>query len=342
MVILSHDQAHYRPSVRIILGQNGPRGVQLFFALSGLLICGRLLQEEAESGSISLRGFYIRRFFRLQPAAYAYLAILAILTLTGLIPAFWRGIAGAVLMIRDIWPLNSGDGDWFTGHFWSLSVEEHFYLVLPLFLVLVRRYRLAILSVATILAQAWTVTVFSHRSLQHYGNVYVRTDTRLGPILFGAAVAVLLTRPGARSAIQRFVQPWVALLYAAAVLWRLQVHHSRYDEALLFTIYLPLLVSTMLHPESIVSRCLELPPMRFLGRLSYSLYLWQQIFFMPFHPPAPGSFRSHWVLCWIAAFACATASYFLIETPMIRIGHRIAMKYTHAPSEAQRPEPVVV
>jgi peptidoglycan/LPS O-acetylase OafA/YrhL len=83
----------------------------------------------------------------------------------------------------------------------------------------------------------------------------------------------------------------------------------------------------MLHPDSLTSRFLEFAPIRFVGRISYSLYLWQELFFNPFHVPAPGSFRSHTLLCWGATFGCAIASYYWIETPLIRYGHRIARKF---------------
>lgn len=105
---------------------NRVNGVYLFFALSGLLICNRLLREEQIFGGISLRSFYARRLFRIQPAAMVYLAVVAILMLSGKIPEVWSTVLGAALMIRSLWP--SGAIDWSTAHFWSLAVEEQFYL----------------------------------------------------------------------------------------------------------------------------------------------------------------------------------------------------------------------
>src|ERR1700727_1736668 len=82
----------------------GGRGVQLFFALSGLLICDRLLREEQRFGGISLRSFYTRRFFRIQPAALAYLSVISILMLSGEIPRVWSAVAGSALMVRTFLP----------------------------------------------------------------------------------------------------------------------------------------------------------------------------------------------------------------------------------------------
>src|ERR1700679_3845029 len=86
------------------LRASGGRGVQLFFALSGLLICNRLLREEQRFGGISLRSFYTRRFFRIQPAALTYLAVISILMLSGTIPQSWSPVAGSALMIRSFLP----------------------------------------------------------------------------------------------------------------------------------------------------------------------------------------------------------------------------------------------
>jgi peptidoglycan/LPS O-acetylase OafA/YrhL len=339
-VLLAHDQMRFPPRIHMFFNETGDRGVQLFFALSGLLICGRLLREEAESGTISLRGFYLRRIFRIQPAAMLYLAVMSVFTLVGVIPRFWPGIAGAALMIRNLWPGEQGYEYWFTSHFWSLSVEEHFYLMLPAFLVLVRRGRLAILSLSVVLLEAWRLFVFGHPKLLNLTwQPFLRTDTSLGVIVLGALAAVALTRPQVRAMAVKYLQPWLALLYVSAIFWRLGVHHSTYDHILLISTFPPLLISTMLHPQSLVSRFLEWKPLRWVGRISFSLYLWQQFFFVPVNPPGPGDWRSHWALCWTASFACAALSYYFVETPMIRIGHRVAMRYTRAPSERQRPEP---
>jgi peptidoglycan/LPS O-acetylase OafA/YrhL len=101
----------------------GYRGVQLFFALSGFLICTRLLREETRFGGISLRSFYTRRVFRIQPAAMTFLLVVVLLGVVGVLPQFWPGIVGAALMVRNIWPTNLAPGYWYTSHFWSLAVE---------------------------------------------------------------------------------------------------------------------------------------------------------------------------------------------------------------------------
>lgn len=313
------------------LRTTGDRGVQLFFALSGLLICSRLLREEARFGNISLKSFYTRRLFRIQPPALLYLGVLMLLSLAGLIPMFWQGALGGALMIRNLWPGQYGRVYWFTSHFWSLSVEEHFYLFLPGFLVLFRRGRLAILAMLVVLLEIWRVVVLTHPRLQGFTwLIFLRTDVVLGGILLGSVFAVALDRERMLALAQRYLRPWVALLYTALVFTELHFHHSRLDHALIITTYPLLLTATLLHPETWTGWLLETAPLRFIGRISFSLYLWQQMFFNYDYPPQPGEFRSHVLLCWVLAFGCATASFYLVETPMIRVGHRLAKRFSRA------------
>jgi peptidoglycan/LPS O-acetylase OafA/YrhL len=305
------------------------RGVQLFFALSGFLICTRLLREEERDGSISLRSFYTRRVFRIQPAAMTYLFVVVLLSVCGVIPHFWSAIAGGALMVRNVWPTALKPGYWYTAHFWSLAIEEHFYLLLPGFLVLFRRSRLAILLGTVVVLEIWQAVVFSTPRLQNAvgWQVAQRTDIAMGGILLGSAFAVAFTHEGVLRFAVSIVRPWVALLYAAIVFLFAARHHSSLAQTPLMTVYSILIIATVLHPESVSTKLLELAPVRFLGTISYSLYLWQQLFSNGEEVPPPHSLYSHVLLCWCATFACAIASYYLIERPLIRYGHRIVRKF---------------
>ena len=258
----------------------GNRGVQLFFALSGFLICSRLLREESRFGSISLRSFYTRRLFRIQPAAMTYLFVVVLLAVFGVIPAFWSGLAGAAFMIRNIWPTKLAAGYWYTAHFWSLAVEEHFYLFLPGFLVLLKRRRLVILTIVAVALEIWRAVVMHTPGLQHglEWQVGQRTDVVLSGILLGSVFSVALTHERLFQIATKFLVPWVATLYTLFIFLELQRHHSSTAQAVIITVYPVLIVATSLHPETMLGRFLEMAPVRFLGRISYSLYLWQELF----------------------------------------------------------------
>jgi peptidoglycan/LPS O-acetylase OafA/YrhL len=129
----------------------GDKGVEIFFAISGFLICTRLLQEHHDTGRIGLKSFYLRRAFRILPPYFLYLVILASIAAAGVVqvaPIEWWSCGFFFRnYIPDLAPPFSG---WYTGHFWSLSIEEHFYLFWPLMLVLCgnARARSAVVALA--------------------------------------------------------------------------------------------------------------------------------------------------------------------------------------------------
>src|SRR5271168_4566722 len=113
----------------------GALGVDLFFAISGFLITSRLIEERRIDGTISLKAFYVRRFFRIIPPAFAYLACAAVLGLAlGWIPMNFGQLAASACFYRNYYSMGV-EHSWYTGHFWSLAVEEHFYLLWPALLV---------------------------------------------------------------------------------------------------------------------------------------------------------------------------------------------------------------
>jgi peptidoglycan/LPS O-acetylase OafA/YrhL len=300
----------------------GQFGVQIFFALSGLLICSRLLDEERLTGNVHLKRFYIRRLFRIQPPAILYLCFILGLSCVGRVPAYSRGILAAFFLVRNYVGVNGSTTDAYpTAHYWSLSVEEHFYILLPTFLLLIRRWRAPILITAGAADFAWRTYLLFHASSATSFQVSSRTDTSLCFLLLPAGLAVLLRKDRARHFVTRYVRAWWVL----PVTLMLLPDHVRLH-SLLSIIPSLLVVSTMTHPGTLLSKLLESAPFRFIGRISYSLYLWQQIFLCRGLAPnllAFGWLNGSW-LVWPFVFATATASYYLIEKPFVRLGHRIA------------------
>lgn len=305
----------------------GATGVDLFFAISGYLICSRLLSEDEKQGFISLRGFYIRRCFRIMPAAWLYLAVYASLSLANLLPRDWGGLLTSLLMVRNFWVWHVGDQPslWYTIHFWSLSVEEHFYLLLPGLLVLVaRRKRLMATAILALLSTIWALCIVRFGYMPTPG-VPLRTDYRLCELMVPAFLAILLARERAREFVIRWLSPWVAFSLFASLL--LVGTYIKTISPLAVIIGFPLIViATVHHPLSWTTSVLELPFLRFIGRISYSLYLWQQLFFLLGHQRAswPVSVLQYAPWNYLAAFTCAISSYYLIERPMIRLGHKFA------------------
>jgi peptidoglycan/LPS O-acetylase OafA/YrhL len=310
----------------------GPFGVDLFFAISGLLITSRLMAEETKLGRINLKSFYIRRAFRILPPSLTFLAAVLVLGLTGVIAFNLRSWFAALFFyvnyIQD--PL------WYVGHFWSLAVEEHFYAFWPALLVFVPRGRRVATGLCLcLLVLVWRLLNFKFAAIGiAMGSTYFthqgRTDFQLDGILWGATMAL------AFSAISWRWPRWVLGLpfgSALLVLVLLSLHifgHWKLAQALLLfrKIAVPLiLLTTITNCRGIVERILESRILRSIGRLSYSLYLWQQLFLVwGVQLLAKVPWAQRFPINILCAFACATASYYLLEKPFIRLGHRIAAR----------------
>jgi peptidoglycan/LPS O-acetylase OafA/YrhL len=296
----------------------GIEGVSLFFAISGILICSRLLEEQRANGRISLAGFYIRRICRIQPAGILYLLVLAVLAAIGLLHFSWWGWISALFSYRNLYAAAGGGklaDDRYAAHFWSLAVEEHFYLFLP------------VLMFVTSLSLIWPPIVHRVKALQT-PEMGWRTDMVVQSLLMAAFLAVLLTVPRARKILTHFTSRGLVILFTVCALLVSAVLLKGYFVSQVCLFCFPLtVISTTLHPENWLGRLLETRLFATLGKMSYSLYLWQQLFFeraeFPF-APYPLHYLQIWPWNLAALLLCATSSYYLIEKPFIRLGHRLA------------------
>jgi peptidoglycan/LPS O-acetylase OafA/YrhL len=326
---------------------SGTHGVNLFFAISGLLITSRLLEEWDTAGRVSLQRFYIRRAFRILPPALLYLACVALLGAIGLLPVVREEFVAATLFYRNYLPavLGSGGAGFFTSHYWSLGVEEHFYLFWPALLLFAGRKRaLPVAIVVAVLVAVWR-HFEAWREIMLYNAIqptyFARSDTRIDSIMWGVVAALALSRPEIRALVERYLSAIVMAALAAlygAIVFRFGTRPT-FWEAMIVPL---ILVGTVLRPESIVGRVLESPVMRWIGRLSYSLYLWE--FFFVYYPGVPttlGVWQTFPVNL-IAAVACAAASYYLVERPLVRLGHRIAPAMERDERNPVTATPVVV
>lgn len=191
----------------------GTLGVDLFFAISGLLITYRMLEEHDRTGEVSLRSFYIRRAFRILPAALLFLAVVSVLSAIGILPITPMEIISSLLFFRnyyaDATPLT-----WYTVHYWSLSVEEHFYLLWPALLV----------GLGITRARRWTpwfaFAIAAWRTLDSHFHfiqspklwyLLCRTDYRLDGLLWGCFAALLLHQPEWRRRLSQTPSWWPLL-----------------------------------------------------------------------------------------------------------------------------------
>jgi peptidoglycan/LPS O-acetylase OafA/YrhL len=324
-VLACHDKLHTFGKVSTAwFYEHGNLGVDVFFAISGLLICSRLLAEERKTGSISIKLFYLRRGFRILPPAILYLLTLAVLAVVIGLPVAMPEILASLLFVRNytfVFTHFQSTYPYYTSHFWSLAVEEHFYFFLPALLVFApRKWRVPALFL-------FAGAVGIHRYLIGVAASTMHTDTRLDALLVPAAFAILLQNEDFRRRLIPFLRFWPLL--ALVILTVVTKNWVPRLQPLMIAWGMPFFImGTMLRPQSLFSRFLELPWMRYIGRLSYSVYLWHVLFFVGhFNAPFPAlSAVQRWPLCIVMTMACSMLSYYLIERPVIRLGHRVTGK----------------
>ena len=315
-------------------------GVDIFFVLSGFLITSLLIEEGAREGRIDFRAFYIRRALRLLPALLVLLGCLwvAVLLAGGRLHMDARSLTTttlAILFYVSNWLLAFGvSWPMQFDHMWSLALEEQFYLVWPLvFGLMLRRGARTRTMAGVLLAAVAAVAVWRAWLFYRWGSVqrvYFATDTRADAILVGCLFAVWRAhgwrRRGPAAAIVMAVGFAVAFLVAR--------HDAGYMFYGGFTLAAAAAGVLTLELVACPWGVLTLPTMRWVGRLSYGIYLW--------HPPVfylveKSPLRRHMALGlpvgWALAFGCAAGSFYLFERPMLRLKRRF---FTPAQAATER------
>lgn len=306
-------------------------GVLVFFVLSGFLITRLLIAEEQERGQISLKSFYARRSLRIFPAFYFYWFLLVIPLLIFHKRLVVPQAVSSFFYVNNYYQALRGDPETGLSHTWSLAIEEQFYLLWPfIFLALRNNYRRLQFLVGAIgilwLYRETMVLLFHVKQ----GYVYEAFDMRADHLLIGCLLAVSLSE-NAFPRLWQFVcrYAWMPLLTVALLIGEQWIAHQdipRYRdwggfilEPMLVMMLLPQLIVFRAGP---VTRFLEMRWMRYLGRISYSIYLYQQLVIYPVEKALRGHRVVSFVACLVMVVACASASYYLIERPFLKLKDR--------------------
>ena len=323
--------------------RGGYLGVTVFFTLSGFLITGLLLRERDVAGKVDLRGFWARRARRLVPAVLGLFALVVVLLATG-------ALTGSRSMVGDAVATGSWVANWrfiFSGqsyaglfgnpspfqHMWSLAVEEQFYLLLPVTVLLtlgrngrVRRTRLVCVVAAAIVASVVLCAWLYHPTSTT--RSYFGTDTRMAEPLIGVLLALALVGsrgirrlgPAARRILD--AQALLALAALALLMHRLGEYDARLYRGgfLLTAIFAGTVIAASTQPGTLIARALAAAPLRAIGRVSYGGYVYHWPVFIWLSAERTG--LSAWPLFALrtgVTMLLATASYRLLELP-IRAG----------------------
>jgi peptidoglycan/LPS O-acetylase OafA/YrhL len=310
-------------------------GVDAFFVLSGFLITGLLLTEAQRTGTIRLAAFWGRRARRLLPALLLVLIAVVIgaryLLSPEELPPLRLDALAALGYVAN-WRMIFRGGDYFARtapasplqHTWSLGIEEQFYLLWPLLVVGLLRWRrarsalLALCCIGTggaVLLSAWL-----YHPGADPGRVYYGTDTRAGALLTGCALSLLVT--GRQVPGKRWIATAAALSAALLVLALIRVSG---ESAWLYrggltTIELAVafgLAHLVASPTGVAARLLSLPPIAWVGRVSYGLYLWHWPLFAALNADRTGLTGNALFGARIGVTVLvATLSFYLVERPI--------------------------
>jgi peptidoglycan/LPS O-acetylase OafA/YrhL len=309
----------------------GGWGVDIFFVLSGYLITAILTKEFFATGAIRLGRFYARRALRLLPALLLLLVVLNVrVTLfdSRVQVEFTRWNSLGALFYLTNWLRVAHHDCGAVAHLWSLAVEEHFYLVWPPILALLLRRKLRPRQIAAILGFLVLVVIVTRLAIYSgpwsgaiYNRIYNGSDTHSDGLLIGSALA--LTGCAALSPRLRVLTGVVGS--AVLVCFIRYGFPKRFVFTIGFTVFAlgaaGLLAATVADRRSRLSRCLRLPPLPWIGRLSYSLYLWHYPVFAFAPTWYPALAKSEWLRVGVTCF-CAMVSYYLIERPFLRLKRR--------------------
>jgi peptidoglycan/LPS O-acetylase OafA/YrhL len=317
-------------------------GVDLFFVLSGFLITSLLLQEQARTGTVDLLRFWLGRARRLLPAALLVIAVslVAVALLSSEDLPSLRGDALASALYVNNWHQVFADRSYFEAfgrpslllHFWSLAVEEQFYLLWPLLLLLGLRFlrpaRVALLAVVAAVASGVLMALVFDPS-HDPTRVYYGTDTRATPLLAGVALAfvwpamrgdVRAVGRGARIDLDVMGLAGLALVLYGVFAWEALDPFLYRGGLALTALGGVLLIASASHPASHVGRMLGWAPLVWVGARSYGIYLWHWPV-MALTRPDLDVHASMWLLVpaqVAATVALAALSYRFVEMPVRR------------------------
>ena len=314
---------------------NGGQGVLIFFVISGFLITWLLLKEEEKWGSVSLKLFYLRRTLRIFPAFYAYWFLVVVgFSLLGKHVDSWQSIA-SFLYVNNYYQALLGDPNTALSHTWSLAIEEQFYLLWPtLFIALrtpARRMRALMAALLAVwIYRAVAVLVFGIPQ----GYVYEALDIRSDHLIVGCLLATMLYY-GAATRVWNAVCRRPALIWVTLALFAIsssmpQLVSWRYRDLVGFTVdpvLAAILIVQGLAFASSSAAWMNVGIIRWLGRMSYSIYLYQQI---ALHPVRDALHSMPVLVQLVAAISVCVAvsafSYYVIERPFLALKDRWGMR----------------
>ncbi|MFC0136646.1 acyltransferase [Staphylococcus petrasii] len=323
--------------------KGGFLGVDTFFVISGYLITSLLLKEYEETGIINLKQFWMRRIKRLLPAVLALLLVVGLATLIfepQQIVRVKHDMLAALFYVSNWWYI-AKDVNYFEQfsfmplkHLWSLAIEEQFYLFFPFVLVIllltIKKYRNVTLIFWIVSLISLLAMVIISQPNVGYSRVYFGTDTRLQTLLLGVILAFMWPpfklKANPPAVLQRTIDGvGIAGLVMLIILFFTVSDNSSWiynGGFYLISGMTLLIIASVVHPTTILAKVLSHPVLVYIGKRSYSLYLWHfaVISFVHIHY-TDGQIPAYvYIIDIILTVLFAELSYRYVETPFRKEG----------------------
>ena len=326
---LSHTRHFLTPSLVHVVedGDFADLGVRSFFVISGFLITTLLLGEQEKYGSISLKRFYLRRTFRILPPCYVYIAVVGLCMLAGLLTLPLHDFVFAVTYTMN-YNIHQG---WQLGHLWSLGVEEQFYFLWPAVVAFAGSKRAMKIAVGVMCLAPFIRLAGFYFHWHPPGQYMVKPfETCCDGLAAGCLLAGTRGWLAEQSWYKAFLTSrWPYLLPLAILLCNESFQRPRIS----FMVGIPaenILIALLIDwvvrmPGTRAGRFLENPYLARLGVLSYSIYLWQQLFCTQtrFGDTWWGQFPVNV----LSAVVCGWLSYTIVEQPALRLRDRVEARW---------------
>lgn len=309
--------------------RDGHLGVNVFFVISGFLITSLLLNEETTTNTISLRNFYIRRTLRIFPAYYFLLFVYFILQMYQVVHISTASWVTAITYTKYFnWNL-----DWITAHAWSLSIEEHFYLFWPIIFIHARHFRKkTVIGLILTVPIIRVVLFFYPISWMDDLTIFTRIDSIATGCLFALYKDEIL---------EKAQKHWQKVFYASVItIFSLPVLKIILSKINLDFILIPfgtthgtianfmigfLMMYSIFGPRKLWFNFLNLKIINYIGILSYSIYLWQQLFIS-----GASNLGTTYPENLLFIFIIAMSSYHFIEKPFLKLKTKFVVLHAKA------------
>jgi len=327
LVIFCHARLlDWFPSALAPIAQQCNVGVTVFFVISGFLITTLLLKEQQKEQTIKLKVFFIRRAFRILPVFVAYIVFIGVYNYFFDLSVLKSTFFHAITFTANFDP----NGSWFLGHFWTLAIEEQFYLFWPFVIFFLRPKNLKFASFLLI-AYSCIVRVIVYK-FKLDPVTFLHPFFAVSDSIFVGALTAIIWQEYPRISKSVFLNNYYLQLVSLSLIVLFLYARARgklawvalpFGNTIISVSIMYLILSYIEVKDTLIYKLLNNKYIIHVGVLSYSIYIWQQFFFGKDDIPLLNIF----VIKLLAIYLISFASYYFLEQPFINLRRRILQHY---------------